>query len=85
VPEPVCPELQTAAQPFENCCISAKAHEATPMNVKEILVEMELGLGFQTAFRINSLFTVKSILFRRVFLNKMCFKVFTFILVKSCI
>lgn len=49
-PEPVYSELQTAAQPFENCCTSTKVDEATPMNAKEKLVEMELGLGVQIAF-----------------------------------
>lgn len=53
MPEPVYSELQTAVPPFENGCTSAKVDEATPMNVKEKLVEMELGLGIQIAFQKN--------------------------------
>ncbi|CAM9632466.1 unnamed protein product [Bubo scandiacus] len=48
--EPVYSELQTAVQPFENYCTSTKEDDATPMNVKEKLAEMELGLGIQIAF-----------------------------------
>lgn len=50
VPEPMYSELQTAVQPFENCCSSNEVDEATPMNVKEKPAEMELGLGIQIAF-----------------------------------
>ncbi|XP_074428660.1 histone H4 transcription factor-like [Larus michahellis] len=50
VPEPVYSELQTAAQPFEDCCASSKVDETTPMSVKEKLLEVELGLGIQIAF-----------------------------------
>ncbi|XP_009702610.1 PREDICTED: histone H4 transcription factor-like, partial [Cariama cristata] len=49
VPEPVYSELQTAVQLFENFCAPTQV-EAIPMNVKEKLVEMELGFGIQTAF-----------------------------------
>ncbi|XP_032867308.2 histone H4 transcription factor-like [Tyto alba] len=48
--EPVYSELQSVVQTFENYCASAKFDEAIPMNVKEKLVEMELGLGIKIAF-----------------------------------
>lgn len=60
------------------------------MNLREKLLEMELGLGIQK-FLKNSLFMdfycENYTLQKRfgVFLNKVCFKVFTFILVKSYI
>lgn len=49
-PEPVYSQLQTTVQLFECCCTSAETDEARPVNVKEKQVEMELGLGIQTAF-----------------------------------
>ncbi|XP_068540736.1 histone H4 transcription factor-like isoform X4 [Anas acuta] len=48
--EPVYSELQTAVQTFESCSTSSRADEATPVNVKEKLIEIDLGLGIQMAF-----------------------------------
>nr|XP_013036863.2 histone H4 transcription factor-like isoform X2 [Anser cygnoides] len=50
IPEPVYSELQTAVQTFESCSTSSRADEATPVNVKEKLIEIDLGLGIQMAF-----------------------------------
>eukprot|EP00075_Anas_platyrhynchos_P008686 XP_021132302.2 histone H4 transcription factor-like isoform X5 [Anas platyrhynchos] len=48
--EPVYSELQTAVQTFESCSTSSRVDEATPVNVKEKLIEIDLGLGIQMAF-----------------------------------
>ncbi|XP_035171740.1 histone H4 transcription factor-like isoform X3 [Oxyura jamaicensis] len=50
IPEPVYSELQTAVQTFESCSTSSGVDEATPVNVKEKLIEIDLGLGIQMAF-----------------------------------
>lgn len=48
--EPVYSELQTAVQTFESCSTSSRVDEATPVNGKEKLIEIDLGLGIQMAF-----------------------------------